>query len=273
MAGFPIISINGGREEHRFMAKIWKLVKIALVLLLLVAAVLAGSQYYLPLVLERSLEESILAAVDEAESVRVEIEAFPALLLLTGRIPSLSLDVRQAVFNGLNVEAFLVDGENIVVDLPKLRQGEGLEIKKADSMRVSAVVAEADLNAYFAKESGDSGVNIQLGPETSTVNGNLSVLGQKIQLSVKGHFQVIAPASVAFVIDDILVAQARLPRFITDPLAGKFAVTIDLADSPIPLEIRDIRVADQRLYIYGQRPAHLVNSNNAKGRSTREPAD
>ena len=49
----------------------------------------------------------------------------------------------------LVVDALLVDGRGLIVDVPRLVQGRGVEIKEAEELRATLVIAEADLNEYF----------------------------------------------------------------------------------------------------------------------------
>jgi hypothetical protein len=191
------------------------------------------------------------------EAVHVNISTFPAVELLQGTVDNLAVDVREAVMSGLTIEAFLVDAHNLQIDMPALRQDKKLIVQAADALTVTATVAEADLNAYFAQVSGTSNLKVKLDPAETTLTGDVFVLGRPVEITVKGHFAITGPTRVAFVVDDLLVLQTRLPKFIVEPLAGKWSAEFDLAKAPVPLEIKDLRIEKERLYIYGQRPSEL----------------
>lgn len=239
--------------------------KTAVAIVAVLLAAMAGSQAILPPIVETQMEAAITDSLEAVEAVRVDVAAFPALQLWRGYVPRLTVDARRASIDGLIIEALLVDAQNMQVDMKALRAGQGFVIQKADSLRVTATVIESDLNTYFAKESGTANIKVQLDPEQTTVSGDLYVLGQPVGVTVKGHFTISSATRVAFVVDDFLIANTRLPRFIIEPLAGKWAIQFDLAAAPVPLELTDIRIEKGRLYIYGQRPLKLpADQPNAK---------
>ncbi|MGI6083048.1 MAG: DUF2993 domain-containing protein [Limnochordia bacterium] len=229
---------------------------IALLVALLVA--FAGSQAFLPRLVEQRLATGIDKSIGPAERVSVQVTAFPALRLLAGQLQRLTVDVRQAELDGLKVEAFIIDAQNLVIDPQKLRRGEGVEVKAADSLRVSAVIAEEDLNAFFWERIDPSrSFSIALEPDVAQLHGSVRFLGLSIGVTVNGHFEVVQPTQVSFVVDEVKVEKMNLPRLLMDSLAKRWAVHIDLATAAVPLEISDVRVAQDRLFIYGRRPSDL----------------
>lgn len=227
---------------------------------LLVALMIAfgGSQAYLPHMVEQRLATGIGKSMGPAERVSVQVMSFPALQLLTGRLQRLTVDMRQVELDGLKVEAFFVDAQNLVVDAQKLRRGEGVEVRAADSLRVSAVIAEAALNDFFwSKLDPSRAFSIKLEPNVAKLRGSVNFLGHSIDLTVNGHFEVVQPTQVGFVVDEVKVEKMSLPRFLMESLAKRWSLQIDLASSAVPLEISDVRVEQERLFIYGRRPAGL----------------
>jgi hypothetical protein len=232
---------------------------IALLVALMVA--FGGSQAFLPRMVEQRLAIGIGKSMGPAERVSVQVMAFPALQLLAGRLQRLTVDVRQVELDGLKVEAFLVDAQNLVIDAQKLRRGEGVQVRAADSLRVSAVIAEEDLNAFFwSKLDPSRAFSIELEPDVARLRGSVSFLGHSIGLTVNGHFEVVQPTQVSFVVDEVKVEKMSLPRFLMESLAKRWSVQIDLAQSAVPLEISDVRVGRERLFIYGRRPADLPHA-------------
>ncbi len=232
-------------------------VKKAVVVSAILVAAGAASQLLLPRMLETQIAAGIKRSLAGAGAVRVDIASFPALEILAGRVDKITVDIRQAVIDGLKVEAFVADARNLQLDMPMLRLKREFVVKEADVLQVTVAVAEADLNEYFAKSSGTAKLQIALTATETTLTGDVSVLGRPVQVTVKGHFAVTGATRVAFVVDDLLVMQTRLPRFIVEPLTGKWAVEFDLAGAPVPLEITELHIENKRLYIYGQRPSRL----------------
>lgn len=233
-------------------------VRGGLALLMALVMALTGGQLILPRMVEDQLAAGIRDSVGPVGLVHVDVSAFPAWHLLGGKVRQMTVDVRQAHIGGLKIEAFLIDAHNLLIDMPKLRRGEGFTVRAADSLRVSAVISEGDLNAYLWAEVDPSRrFQIRLTPEVSYLEGSIKVLGKAIGVKVRGRFEVADRTLARFVVDDVEIQNARLPRFIVDALLPKWAVQIDLANSPVPLEVRDLRVEDGRLFIYGQRPDDL----------------
>lgn len=230
----------------------------SIAILIAISIAFAGGQMILPRMAENQLAAGIRETAGPAELVQVDIDAFPAWQLLQGRVPTLAVDVRQAHINDLKIEAFMVDGHNVVLDAQALRQGKGLSVKAADSLQVSTVVSEDDLNAYiWEKNDNARNFHIVLDPQWTGLKGSVSVLGKALEINVKGHFAVLEHTRVAFLVDEVTMQNATLPRFIIDALAPHWPVEIDLSQSPVPLEVRDLRVENHRLFIYGQRPGSL----------------
>jgi hypothetical protein len=207
---------------------------------------------------ENQLAAGIRESAGPAELVDVDVKAFPAWQLLQGKVQDLTIDVRQAHINKLKVEAFLVDAHNLVVDRAALKNGTGFGIKAADSLQVSAIITESDLNNYiWAQNEKARNFQVRLSPEWTGLRGSVSLLGRAVDLNVKGHFAIQERTKVTFVVDQVDVEKTSLPRFIIDALAPHWGVEIDLKQSPVPLEVRELRVEDGKLFIYGQRPTTL----------------
>jgi hypothetical protein len=233
-------------------------VRSSIIIIIALSLAFTGSQLILPRMVESQLAAGIRETAGPAELVDVDVKAFPAWQLLQGKVQDLTIDVRQAHINDLKVEAFLVDAHNLVVDRGTLKSGNGFGIKAADSLQVSAIITESDLNNYiWAKNEKARNFQVRLGKEWTGLQGSVNLLGRTIGLNVKGHFAIEERTRVAFVVEQIDVEKTSLPRFIIDALAPRWGVEIDLRQSPIPLEVRDLRVDDGKLFIYGQRPTNL----------------
>jgi hypothetical protein len=223
-----------------------------------VSVLFAAQQWFIPVWMERQLKLGLQESAAPVERVHVELRTFPAWQLLQGKVQQLTIDLRRANINGLQVEAFFVDATNLVVDTQALREGTGFIVKTADAFQVSAIIAEADLNEYVWKLSDAAKrFRIKLNPEWTGIEGSISVLGQAVQVKVQGHFEIQEVTKVAFVIDQVQVENSPLPRFLLDMFLPRWQVEIDLAQTTFPLQLRDLRVAQGKLFIYGQRSQTL----------------
>lgn len=235
-----------------------KLLIVSAAIIIAIGLLFMGQQWFIPAWMERQLVQGLEESAGPVERVQVDLKTFPAWQLLQGKVQQLTVDLRRANFNGLKVEAFFVDATNLVVDTQALRDGTGFIVKTADAFQISAIIAEEDLNEYiWTLTDAAKRFRIKLNPDWTGLEGSISVLGQAVDVSIKGHFETQELTKVAFVIDQVDVENSPLPRFIIDLLLPKWQVEIDLAQTTFPLEIRDLRVADRKLFIYGQRPKTL----------------
>ena len=223
----------------------------------LALAVLAAAQLALPGFVENRIAKGLRLSFDDVEIERAEVRAYPAYKLLSGRIDSVNLDLRRVASGGLTLDAVLVEGRNVKLDMRRLVSGEGVRVTAADVLRGTFVVAENDLNAYFASQSEEWGVfRIRLDSGRAVVSGNVNFLGRDLAVRVAGEFRVRGGTSILFVPAEVEVENTALPQPLLDLIAQGWAVSFDLDfdREAIPLVVEDVAVEDGRLFIYGNRP-------------------
>lgn len=225
------------------------------VLILAAVLVLAAIQLALPRVIESRLEKELAAALPGARVVRAEVDAFPAVKLLWGRVDRLSLDVRRATFDGLVVDAALIDGRDLVIDAGRLLRREGVVITSAAELRATLAVAQDDLNEYLWSRLPDArGFQVSLERGAAAVTGAVNVLGRALDVRVSGSFRVEGPTQVIFVPEQVSVESARVPQFILDLAAQAWQIGLDFRALPFGLGVEELRIDEGQLLIYGSRP-------------------
>lgn len=217
--------------------------------------VLAALEIALPRAFEARIERELGRVFQEARLVRASLESFPAAALLWGRIDRIHLDLRRVAVSGLTVDAVLVDGEDLVVDMPKLLRGEGVEIEDAGALRATLVISEEDLNEYFwSRVENRRSFRVSLERGQAVLAGSLTLLGRELDVRVSGSFRVAGPTSVAFVPEQVSVDGAPVPQFLVDWVASEWQLVLDLGGAPFEVAIEQLWIEDGELLVYGARP-------------------
>lgn len=222
----------------------------------LALAFLAATQLLLPGLVEDRIAEGLRRSFGDVKIVRAKVSAYPAYHLLQGRIDSVNLDLRRVAIGDLVVDAVLLDGRNVRLDMGRLVAGEGVRVTDADALRGTFVIAEDDLNEYFwARFNQSRFFRVALDRGQAVLTGNMHVLGRDLAVRVAGEFRVGDRTSVSFVPSEVKVQNATVPQIFLDLIAKEWAVSLELDQDAIPLVVEDLLVEDGRLFIYGRRPA------------------
>ena len=217
------------------------------------AALLVAGQLLLPGAMERRIEAGIVRSFGDVKFVRADVRAFPAFVLLGGRVDSINLDVRRATLGDLTVDAILLDGRNLRVDMPRLLGGGGVAVRSAETLNATFVIAEDDLNRYFWERVNQSQFfRVALERGRAVLTGRLNLLGRELDVTVSGAFRVDGPTTVTFLPEAVTVEETRIPQVLLDVIAREWTIALELNREAIPLEITDFLVEDGRLLIYGR---------------------
>lgn len=220
-------------------------------------AILAVIQFTLPGMIESRIESELARTLPGARLIRAEVEAFPAVMLLLGRLDRLDLDVRGATFDGLIVDAALIDGRHLVVDTGKLLRGQGVAITSASELRTTLAIAEDDLNEYLWSQLPDArGFRVSLDRGEAALKGALNLFGRQLQVHVSGYFRVDGPTQVVFIPEEVSVENARVPQVLIDLVTQEWEIGFDFGELPFGLVIEELRVENGQLLIYGARPVN-----------------
>ncbi len=228
----------------------WAAAAIIVVILMVVG------QYALPKLVERRIEVGLERSFDDVKFVDAQVEAYPAVILLGGRLTSINLDLRRVTMGDLTLDAVLLDGRNLTVDVRRLVAGEGVTVRSADSLKATFVIGEEDLNRYFwARVNESQFFSVALERGRAVLEGSIRLLGRLLNVTVAGHFLVEGGANVSFVPQEVTVQNTRVPQLLLDLIAEEWTIPLDLDQEAIPLVITDLLVEDGKLLIYGTHPA------------------
>lgn len=221
----------------------------------LAVALMVAGQLALPKLVEKRIEAGIVRSFDDVKFVDADVTAYPAFNLFVGRITSINLDVRRAAMGDLTLDAILLDGRNLTVDMRRLIAGEGVAVRSADSLKATFVIDEDDLNRYFWERVNQSQFfSVSLERGKAILSGRIRLLGRVLDVTVGGHFLVEGGTNVSFVPQEVTVENTRVPQLLLDLIVQEWTIPLELDQEAIPLVITDLLVEDGKLLIYGTNP-------------------
>ena len=223
---------------------IWAIV-IALVLAVL-------TQFLLPPVLENQVEQALKERLREVEYLEVDIQAWPAVASLVGRLHSVYIEARDFLIDDLPVGTFIVQGRRVSLNPGALYRNGELLLDNAADLRLTVLFTEDGINRYFW-EKVDPGkkFSIKLKADGTVLQGTLAVLGQELDVNLQGVFEVRDGTRIVFIPKALTVEQLQIPQFLLQSLVEDKALIIDLAGLPVSLVVDEIRLAEGQLYAFG----------------------
>lgn len=226
-----------------------------LIFLIIAFCIALVFEFAAPRIIASHLEGAIKSGVDGIDSVRIRLGAFPVLRLITsGKVNSLSIDCTGLWVEGLRVESLMIDARDIIIDMQALREEGKFFLSQIGQGRADLVIGENDLTMYVKGLKGiPESVLVELAPGRVTVKGDVSVAGISIPVNVDGEFVPEQEGTaLAYRINNIQIAGAKLPSVITDGLLSSLSFSLDISDLPVPVVISGVSMEDDILRITGR---------------------
>lgn len=220
----------------------------AVVIVLLVGL----TQVLLPPVLESRVERSLRERLTEADYLKVDIQAWPALASLLGRFHVIRIDARNFVVDKLPVEAFLVEGREVRLNTGALYHNGELLVENAADLRLTVLLTEDSINRYFWEQvDPEKRFQVSLTPQGAVLEGAVAFFGQQLDLTLRGVFEIRDQTRLIFMPEALTVENVAVPQVLLKSLVEDKALIMDLAGLPIPLVIDEIRLETGQLYAFG----------------------
>ncbi|ADL11827.1 LmeA family phospholipid-binding protein [Acetohalobium arabaticum] len=216
----------------------------------LIVAVLLISQLLLPVYFSRQLEQNLTQQLESAQSLEVEVNSLPALLMLGGRFQKVNLSGEELVVDGLKVAELEAKFSNIKFKSTNNRNEGQAFVGTNEELRL--VFTEEELEDYLAERlSSLQNIVLNLGPEQTVLAGDFDFFGNPIKLKLGGKFKLETDQKLSFLPQDLMVAELRIPREVIERLMSEVNLTLDLTELPVPLQADEIRVKQNKLVILG----------------------
>lgn len=173
--------------------------KKAVVTLVLLGGLLAGTDVVAEALAESELEARLESEMPGASGVSARISSFPFLgrLLTSGRVAEVDAQARELEVEGLDLDVVSVDLDGVTLDRRILWDDQRVAVTDIDHGRVRAEVTQAALSARLGVdvrlEAGRASVTVagrRITAELAVRNGRLVVGGAGIDLP---PLEVVAP--------------------------------------------------------------------------------
>ena len=224
------------------MSRKAKLITAGVVILLFIA------QIWLPLRFSRRLKSELADKV-AADSLEVSVHSLPGFKLLGGRVDRLELESREAVIDGLEVARLEAAFKDLVVS-----KSDGWRAVEGRNSSLYLELKEAELNRYLAAQpelAVFEEFQLDLTPGQVMLTGVVNFLSARIRLQLEGKFEVAGPQEIIFTSQQLAVEEVVIPPQVIRQLEEKLQVRFDLADFPLPLAVKEVKVSRDRLEITG----------------------
>jgi hypothetical protein len=241
MKKFLIQYTAGGENMRNF--------KVLLIIFVLL--ILAFMQFYLPELISQRLSSTLREEVDKSDRLEVDIDSFPAIELLIGRVDSLELSADNLIIDSLPINKF--EGE--FKDL-KVKKIEGQwQVTEGKNTYLNLKVLEEALNQYLASREE---LNIfdkfkmELLKNKVMMTGDIQFFNANVNIQLAGNFVVKDKDTIVFNSDELAVENIIIPKSLIEQIKDKLQFEIDFADLPFPVEIQQVNLEEDSLKILGE---------------------
>lgn len=219
--------------------------------------IVIGGEIWIPGALESRFARGLGKAVDHVGQVAVQLEAFPALAMVFGRFDVVRVDARGVEAGGLKVHRVFVEATKVRLDLRELLARK-IKLESLEHADMTVVLTEEALNDYFRKKADIFRIfKLELDRGKASILGDIRLVGGDLHLTIDGRFVVEGKARVRYQIERFTVQNVAVPKPLRDILSSNLDLSLNLGDWgdwPFPVNIRDVRVEDEILYIFGESP-------------------
>lgn len=217
------------------------LVVVATVFLVWTVAIPGIMQWQLEAALRRSFP---------AESIRVGVRGRPDQIL-NGRISWLTLDIREAVVDGLRLAELTAQVAQLELDSPRLFNGGPLVIRKVGPGRASVTITEEGLRRYL-EARGLKNSKVRLSDGHLMLEGMIPVLQTDFRATMQGRFVLVEERQVVFQVESFTVSGLTMSPEIANVLIAPLNPLLRADQLPIPLRLRQLVVDKGRLTLMAE---------------------
>lgn len=204
-----------------------------------------------PSFVEQQLEALIAEELD-AQFIQVTIEPVLGVELLWGRIPRAKIVGEQLRVEDLNVESFHLDSREARISIRDLLLHNEFKYLGAQAVKVTAAVAEEDLNHYFWQTvDPQKNFQISLVPDRILLAGRISVFGNIWDLTLEGDLAVRDGSRLVLVPQELAIEQTRVPAVLLEVISDRYGTILDVRELAVPFEIEELEITDGRVLLYG----------------------
>jgi hypothetical protein len=217
---------------------------------LILTAVLLLPRIVLPGLFEKTVVEYLEAELGGESQIKIQTRF--GWELLFGRFASISIYGRNWNLNGLPIAAFELSSRDAAIDVQRLLQNGDFAYLGAEELHAELILSEAGLNQYFWERLDRNQLfTIDLRENQAALNGTVELWQISWSVSLLTELQIIDPAQIVIMPVDFLIEDTRVPSLLLELVSEAYTLQIDLGDLPIPIQLDEIRIKEDRIELYG----------------------
>lgn len=210
------------------------------------------SEILIPPLMTHIFVASLQESLGGVEDLQVQIETFPAFLLLLGQVHQLNLQGKQVEIAGLTINSW--EGGYGPLHLPPIWGWRGGNWSlEGENHSLTVEVKEEDLNRYLAYSFPELlQMDVSLLEEGVLLSTQMEVSRYVLQLRITGEFQVEGPRHIVFVPQDLTIDEFVLPPAMKDFILEELEFHLDLEPIPLPLHVTQVETQNGVLFFLGR---------------------
>ncbi|WP_258176073.1 LmeA family phospholipid-binding protein [Orenia metallireducens] len=208
-------------------------------------------QFYLPQSISQRLTSTLKEEVDKSDRLEVDIDSFPAIELLLGRVDNLKFSADNLIIDSLPISNF--EGEFKDLRVKKV-DGQWL-VTGGENTYLNLKFSEEELNQYLAsREELDifDKFKMELLKNKVMMVGDIQFFNATVNIQLAGNFVVKDKDTIVFSSDELAVQNIIIPKSLIEQLKDKLQFEIDFADLPFPVKIEQVKLEEDSLEILGE---------------------
>lgn len=164
--------------------------KLLITVVVAVIVVVCGTVFVLPPIfsswISSKLEQNI-----QAERISSAIDTSPDFMLLFGQIDTLKISADNINLDKIKLNNLILSGQDVQISMSDLFLARRLVVNSAQNLMITGIIDETELTNYLnEKVEKISDIQAKITPDSVEATGNISFLGQKASVHIKGRILI-----------------------------------------------------------------------------------
>jgi len=222
------------------------ILRVTFVLLLLIII----AQFFLPGTVATAMENA-LQEQWKLQEVQVNIYAFPAVKILTGKVDRAEIFAPSTVFGMVPVNDIYIELHEIKVGVIGVLQND-LNYKMHRTGTVEFKITEKRLNEYLQANpiDGLSNIAVELSEDISRVKSQITILGTQVDFTLLGRF-TLKDDNLLFIPEDFKVDEHSLGDLFKDKFEAGTNLEFKLGTLPYDTRLNRLETGEKTITFYG----------------------
>ena len=161
--------------------------KIRLIIVAVLVVLIGFSMVLLPSIISSQIE-SRLAQKINADAINAAVDTSPDFMLLFGQVDTINISADNIILDKIKLKNLTLNGRDVQISVADLLLARRLVVSSAQDLTVTGVIDENNLTELLnEKVDKVSDIRAKISPDGVEATGQISFLGQKAAVHVKGH--------------------------------------------------------------------------------------